>query len=77
MKNISCPGCGHTNLWDSKFCENCGCDLSVAKTVKARHGSKFKSKEFQDYFNSKSCYQGIYSPKQWDKKGDNYFFNQV
>lgn len=42
----------------------------------ARHGRKFKSKELQKYFESKSWYKGIYSPKQWDKKGDKYFFNK-
>lgn len=52
-------------------------EINLAKNeLYARHGRKFKSKELQDYFNSKSWYQGIYSPKQWDKKGDNYFFNK-
>lgn len=50
--------------------------INLAKNeLYARHGRKFKSKELQDYFESKSWYEGIYSPKQWDKKGDSYFFN--
>ena len=50
--------------------------INLAKNeLYARHGRKFKSKELQEYFESKSWYEGIYSPKQWDKKGDSYFFN--
>ena len=50
-------------------------EINLAKNeLYARHGRKFKSKELQEYFNSKSWYHGIYSPKQWDKKGDSYFF---
>ena len=52
-------------------------EINLAKNeLYARHGRKFKSKELQEYFNSKSWYHGIYSPKQWDKKGDSYFFNK-
>ena len=52
-------------------------EINLAKNeLYARHGRKFKSKELQAYFDSKSWYQGIYSPKQWDKKGDSYFFNK-
>ena len=52
-------------------------EINLAKNeLYARHGRKFKSKELQEYFNSKSWYYGIYSPKQWDKKGDSYFFNK-
>ncbi len=52
-------------------------EINLAKNeLYARHGRKFKSKELQEYFDSKSWYYGIYSPKQWDKKGDKYFFNK-
>lgn len=52
-------------------------EINLAKNeLYARHGRKFKSKELQKYFESKSWYKGIYSPKQWDKKGDAYFFNK-
>lgn len=52
-------------------------EINLAKNeLYARHGRKFKSKELQEYFESKSWYKGIYSPKQWDKKGDKYFFNK-
>ncbi len=51
-------------------------EINLAKNeLYARHGRKFKSKELQDYFDSKDWYEGIYTPKQWDKKGDSYFFN--
>ena len=33
MQNVNCPKCGHSNLADSRFCEECGCDLSVAQIV--------------------------------------------
>lgn len=52
-------------------------EINLAKNeLYARHGRKFKTKELQDYFNSKSWYVGRYSPKEWDKKGDSYFFNE-
>lgn len=52
-------------------------EINLAKNeLYARHGRKFRTKELQDYFESKSWYHGVYSPKQWDKKGDSYFFNK-
>ena len=32
--------------------------------------------ELQEYFESKDWYVPKYSPKQWDKKGDTFFFNK-
>lgn len=52
-------------------------EINLAKNeLYARHGRKFKSKELQEYFESKDWYVPKYSPKQWDKKGDNFFFNK-
>ena len=51
--------------------------INLAKNeLYARHGRKFKSKELQEYFESKDWYVPKYSPKQWDKKGDTFFFNK-
>ena len=52
-------------------------EINLAKNeLYARHGRKFKSKELQEYFESKDWYVPKYSPKQWDKKGDTFFFNK-
>ena len=52
-------------------------EINLAKNeLYARHGRKFKSKELQEYFESKDWYVPKYSPKQWDKKGDSFFFNK-
>ena len=52
-------------------------EINLAKNeLYARHGRKFKSKELQEYFESKDWYVPKYSPKQWDKKGDIFFFNK-
>lgn len=52
-------------------------EINLAKNeLYARHGRKFKSKELQEYFESKGWYEPKYSPKQWDKKGDSFFFNK-
>lgn len=52
-------------------------EVNLAKNeLYARHGRKFKSKELQEYFESKDWYVPKYSPKQWDKKGDSFFFNK-
>lgn len=34
--------------------------------IYARHGRKFKSQELTDYFSSKSWYQGLYEPDDFD-----------
>ena len=45
--------------------------LNYAKNeIYARHGRKFDSKELQDYFNSKSWYNGQYEPDDFDKESD-------
>lgn len=52
-------------------------EINLAKNeLYARHGRKFKSKELQEYFENKDWYVPKYSPKQWDKKGDSFFFNK-
>ena len=52
-------------------------EINLAKNeLYARHGRKFKSKKLQEYFESKDWYEAKYSPKQWDKKGDTFFFNK-
>ena len=52
-------------------------EINLAKNeLYARHGRKFKSKELQEYFESKDWYVPKYSPIQWDKKGDTFFFNK-
>ena len=52
-------------------------EINLAKNeLYARHGRKFKSKELKEYFESKDWYVPKYSPKQWDKKGDSFFFNK-
>lgn len=52
-------------------------EINLAKNeLYARHGRKFKSKELQEYFESKDWYVPKYSPKQWDTKGDTFFFNK-
>ena len=61
-------GEGVTSIWFG---------INLAKNeLYARHGRKFKSKELQEYFESKDWYVPKYSPKQWDKKGDTFFFNK-
>lgn len=40
--------------------------LFARNEIYARHGRKFKGKELQDYFNSKSWYSGIYEPEEFD-----------
>lgn len=39
--------------------------------IYARHGRRFKSQELMDYFESKSWYQGLYDPQDFD---DNYAY---
>ena len=39
--------------------------------IYARHGRRFQSQELMDYFESKSWYQGLYDPKDFD---DNYAY---
>lgn len=39
--------------------------------IYARHGRRFKSQELMDYFESKSWYQGLYDPEDFD---DNYAY---
>ncbi|PWJ48557.1 YARHG domain-containing protein [Faecalicatena contorta] len=42
-------------------------ELNYAKNeIYARHGRKFDSKELQDYFESKSWYEGKYDGKEFD-----------
>lgn len=44
-------------------------DLRLARNeILARHGRMFVDKELQDYFNSKSWYQPIYSPEEFDSQ---------
>lgn len=44
-------------------------ELNYAKNeIYARHGRKFKSKELQDYFGSKSWYEGVYEGDEFDQK---------
>lgn len=46
-------------------------ELNYAKNeIYARHGRKFDSKELQDYFGSKSWYNGQYSPEEFDSQSD-------
>jgi hypothetical protein len=45
-------------------------EINYAKNeIYARHGRMFDSKELQDYFNSKSWYEGTISPNKFDKGG--------
>ena len=53
-------------------------ELCYAKNeIYARHGRRFKTKELQEYFDSKNWYQGIMSPEEFDRKGENNIFNAV
>lgn len=43
-------------------------EINYAKNeIYARHGRKFKSRELQTYFDSKSWYEGKYDPTDFDK----------
>ena len=42
-------------------------ELNYAKNeIYARHGRRFDSRELQEYFNSKSWYEGKYDPADFD-----------
>ena len=52
-------------------------DLYLARNeIFARHGRMFENEDLKAYFESKDWYVPKYSPKQWDKKGDTFFFNK-
>ena len=43
-------------------------EINYAKNeIYARHGRQFASKELQDYFNSKSWYNGTISPSSFNE----------
>lgn len=44
--------------------------------IYARHGRKFKSKDLQEFFNSKSWYTALYEPADFDKN-QNKYLNEV
>ena len=51
--------------------------INLAKNeLYARHGREFLREDLQEYFERKSWYYPVYTVKQWDKKGDSYFFNK-
>lgn len=53
-------------------------ELNLAKNeLYARHGRIFDRDDLQDYFESCSWYEPLYTREEWDKKGDKYFFNKV
>lgn len=41
--------------------------------IYARHGRKFSDEELQNYFDSKSWYTPLYTPEEFDSKGDSIF----
>ncbi|MCR4657001.1 MAG: YARHG domain-containing protein [Lachnospiraceae bacterium] len=52
-------------------------DLRLAiNEIYARHGRKFKSRELQDYFDSKDWYTPRYEPEEFDKK-QNSLLNEI
>ncbi len=53
-------------------------ELNLAKNeLYARHGRIFDREDLQDYFESCSWYEPLYTREEWDEKGDKYFFNKV
>lgn len=51
--------------------------INLAKNeLYARHGRMFRREDLQDYFDDCSWYTPRYSPEEWDKYGDSYFFNE-
>lgn len=52
--------------------------LNYAKNeIYARHGRKFDSPELQNFFDSKSWYTGIYSPKEFDTNYSNRLLSSI
>lgn len=52
--------------------------LNYAKNeIYARHGRKFDSPELQEFFDSKSWYTGIYSPKEFDTNYSNKLLSSI
>lgn len=53
-------------------------ELNLAKNeLYARHGRIFDREDLQEYFESCSWYEPLYTREEWDEKGDKYFFNEV
>ena len=51
-------------------------EVNYAKNeIYARHGRRFKSKELMTYFSSKSWYQGLYEPEDFDANYSDYLLN--
>lgn len=49
-------------------------ELTLARNeIYARHGRKFKDEKIAEYFSGKSWYTPLYSPEEFDKKGDSVF----
>ena len=49
-------------------------ELRLARNeIYARHGRMFDDEELQAYFDSKSWYEGIYTPEEFDAFGDSVF----
>lgn len=53
-------------------------EINLAKNeLYARHGRIFDREDLQEYFDSCTWYEPLYTRTEWDQKGDGYFFNDV
>ena len=53
-------------------------DLYLARNeIYARHGRMFNRSDLQDYFNSQSWYQPLYTPSEFDAMGDENVLSDV
>lgn len=70
------PNSNSTYLTESDLSYLSDTQIDLAKNeLYARHGRKFNRQDLQEYFDSKSWYSPVYSPAEWEEKGDAYFFN--
>ena len=67
-KDYILPDSGIRNLTEQDLRGLSDEELRLARNeIYARHGRKFKNKELQDYFESKSWYHGTIEPGEWSE----------